>query len=130
MPEFDQVKDSGARAEFSTGSVRDTAIGKGRYDLLPFLAIKRVAKHYENGAIKYVERNWEKGQPVPRMLDSAMRHLAQAMAGMQDEDHLAAAAWNILGVIEFEERIEIGMDEYKPMFEGMGPLWEHNRLKP
>lgn len=127
MPEFNGVKDSGAREEFTTGSKRDTAIGKGRYDLLPFLALRRVAKHYENGAIKYDARNWEKGQPVGRMLDCALRHLHQAAMGLADEDHLAAAAWNILGIMEFEERIEIGMDQYRAMFENMGPLWEHNK---
>lgn len=33
------TKDSGERREFSTGSKRDIATGKGRYDLLPVLCI-------------------------------------------------------------------------------------------
>ncbi len=106
--EFDKVKDSGERQEFKTGSVRDTAKGKGRYDLLPTRAIRRLAKHYENGAVKYGDRNWEKGQPLSRMLDSAMRHLFKALQGMKDEDHFIAAAWNILGIVEIQERIEEG----------------------
>ncbi|HUS51203.1 MAG TPA: dATP/dGTP diphosphohydrolase domain-containing protein, partial [Candidatus Paceibacterota bacterium] len=72
--EFKEVKDSGKRQDFDTGSRRDTRDGKGRYDLLPVRAIKRLAKHYENGAKKYGDRNWEKGQPLSRYLDSALRH--------------------------------------------------------
>ena len=105
---YKKVKDSGKRQQFKTGSVRDTNEGKGRYDLLPTRAIRRLAEHYENGAKKYGDRNWEKGQPFSRMLDSAMRHLFKALEGQKDEDHLTACAWNVLGVIELQERIEEG----------------------
>lgn len=107
--DFDKVKDSGVRQEFSTGARRDTAVGKGRYDLLPTRAIRRLAKHYENGAVKYGDNNWLKGIPLKRMMDSAMRHIFKALEGQSDEDHLTAAAWNILGIIELQERIEEGL---------------------
>ena len=58
------VRDSGQRQEFETGSRRDTREGKGRYDLLPAHAIFLVARQLEEGAKKYGERNWEKGQPL------------------------------------------------------------------
>lgn len=106
---FKKVKDSGKRQSFNTGSVRDLAEGKGRYDLLPTRAIRRLAEHYENGAKKYGDRNWELGQPLSRMLDSAMRHLFKALEGQTDEDHLTACAWNVLGIIELQERIEEGI---------------------
>jgi len=106
---FTKVKDSGKRQSFNTGAVRDIQQGKGRYDLLPVRAIRRLAEHYENGAVKYGDRNWEKGIPLTRMMDSAMRHLFKALQGMTDEDHLTAAAWNILGIIELQERIEVGL---------------------
>ncbi len=109
MPEFDSVTDSGARQEFVTGSVRDTRDGKGRYDLLPPLAIRRLARHYENGARKYGDRNWEKGQQITRYIDSAMRHLFAILEGKLDEDHAAAAAWNVMAIIETEERIARGL---------------------
>jgi hypothetical protein len=105
---YDKVMDSGKREAFNTGSVRDTRIGKGRYDLLPFSALDRLARHYENGAVKYGDRNWELGQPLGRYIDSALRHLSKWMRGMSDEDHLAAAAWNILGCIHTEEQIQSG----------------------
>ncbi len=102
------IKDSGEREKFDTGSVRDTRTGKGRYDLLPTRAIRRVAKHFEAGAVKYGDRNWEKGQPISRYLDSGLRHLFTHLEGQRDEDHLAAAAWNILAAIETDERVISG----------------------
>jgi nucleoside 2-deoxyribosyltransferase len=103
------VHDSGQRQHFSTGSVRDFRKGKGRYDLMPAAAMHRLARHYENGAAKYGDRNWEKGQPVGRFLDSALRHIFGFLGGKREEDHLAAAAWNCLGAIETLERIAAGL---------------------
>ncbi len=105
--EFSEVKDSGARQEFKTGSVRDTNKGKGRFDLIPPYAMYRLARHYENGAVKYGDRNWEKGQPLARFLDSAERHLNCIKMGLNDEDHLSAVAWNIFAIIETQRRIEL-----------------------
>lgn len=99
------IVDSGKRQEFNTGSVRDTREGKGRFDLLPPYAITRLAQHFENGAVKYGDRNWEKGQPLSRYLDSALRHLFKYLGGSREEDHLAAVAWNALAFIETEYRI-------------------------
>lgn len=78
------IKDSGDRHEFTTGAVRDMAEGKGRCDLLPPLAIIRLSKHFEEGAKKYGERNWEKGIPINSFIDSAMRHTLKYMAGQDD----------------------------------------------
>lgn len=89
------VKDSGVRQEFKTGAVRDTNIGKGRYDLLPPIAEHFQALIMEAGATKYQDRNWEKGMPLSRFLDSARRHLNKFHAGLTDEDHLTAAIWNL-----------------------------------
>lgn len=90
------IKDSGERTEFSTGAVRDMKKGKGRMDLLPWYGIMEVSKHCEEGAIKYGEHNVDKGIPLHSLMDSASRHLAKFMCGETDEDHLRAAAWNIL----------------------------------
>ena len=109
MLTFTRVKDSGERSEFETGAVRDRQKGKGRYDLLPPYGLKRLAMHFENGANKYNARNWEKGIPTERYMDSALRHLFEYLSGLRDEDHLAAAAWNVLCLIETEYRIEKGI---------------------
>lgn len=98
-----EIKDSGNRTIFTTGAVRDMHQGKGRCDLLPPLALLRLAKHFEAGAIKHGDRNWEKGIPCHSFLDSALRHIFKYMAGYTDEDHLIAALWNIACLAETEE---------------------------
>lgn len=108
MSEFNAVKDSGKREEFNTGSRRDTRDGKGRYDLISVIAKARLAVHIENGAKKYGDRNWEKGQPLMRYLDSAQRHIDKYVEGHRDEDHMAAALWNIMAFIHTEEMIKRG----------------------
>ena len=92
------IKDSGDRTQFNSGAVRDMHTGKGRYDLLPMCVIDRLAKHYEAGALKYSDRNWEKGIPAHSFADSAMRHFCKYMDGWDDEDHLIAAIWNLCGL--------------------------------
>jgi hypothetical protein len=64
----------------------------------------RLAKQYEAGAKKYNDRNWEKGIPMSAMMDSAIRHIFKYMDGWTDEDHLCAAAWNVLGAMWMEEK--------------------------
>ena len=103
-----RLKDSGTRVEFSTGAIRDGQTGKGRFDLIPYYSVERLAKHFENGANKFSERNWEKGIPTHRYGDSALRHLMRHIDGQRDEDHLAAAAWNVLALMETERLIGLG----------------------
>lgn len=144
-----ELKDSGARREFETGSVRDIAEGKGRCDLLPldsiaeykkdgvlkhiwtyvrlgdryhlwfaieqfasdsleffsaggcdiYTALLEAAKQYEDGAKKYGERNWEKGQPLHCYIDSGVRHYLKFLRCDKDEPHDRAFVWNMLGAI-------------------------------
>lgn len=94
------IKDSGERTTFSTGAQRDMHSGKGRMDLLPWAAIIEVSKHCEAGALKYGVHNVDKGIPTSSLLDSAIRHAAKYLDGQEDEDHLLAAAWNLLWAIE------------------------------
>ncbi len=107
--DFDKIKDSGERRRTKTGAQRDRQKGKGRYDLLPPRAIRRLARHFENGAVKYGDRNWEKGMPLSWFLDSGMRHFFQVLEGKKDEDHAAAAFWNLGAFIETAEKIEQGL---------------------
>jgi hypothetical protein len=60
------------------------------------VALLNVTKHYENGLIKYGERNWEKGIPVHSYIDSACRHLCKYHMNYTDEPHELAFIWNIL----------------------------------
>lgn len=102
------TKDSGERRVFFTGSRRDKRDGKGRFDLISPIGLRRLAGLYERGAVKYGDRNWEKGQPLGSYLDSAMRHLVSFLAGDRDEDHMVAVAWNAFGFIHTEQLIRDG----------------------
>jgi hypothetical protein len=97
-----QIRDSGERTVFETGAVRDMHGGKGRMDLLPWRGIIEVSRHCEDGARKYGEHNVDKGIPIHSLCDSAARHLAKYLIGMDDEPHLRAAAWNLLWALEME----------------------------
>lgn len=97
--QWDKVKDSANKTAFGTGSMRDTQDNKGRYDLIPSSVLKRLAQHYENGARKYAERNWEKGQPLHQYYNSALRHLEAIKDADISEDHFAAAIWNVAAMI-------------------------------
>lgn len=55
-----------------------------------------VAKHFEEGAKKYGENNWQKGLPVHCYIDSAVRHYLKRLRGDKDEPHDRAFVWNLL----------------------------------
>ncbi len=122
------TKDSGAREEMPTGSVRDTREGKGRFDLISPFALRRLAGVYERGAKKYAARNWEKGQPFSRCLDSALRHLNAFAMGWTDEDHASQAAWNILAILHFQETGRTDLDDM-PHYQS-GPNASSTRFNP
>lgn len=103
MPAGNAIADTGNRTQFPTGAVRDIHIGKGRMDLLPWAAIMEISRHCEQGAVKYGERNIDKGIPMHSLIDSAFRHMAKYMEGKKDEKHLTAACWNLLWAVQFEE---------------------------
>lgn len=65
----------------------------------PQTMLLEVAIHFEDGAKKYGERNWEKGIPVSRYIDSAVRHYLKWLRGDTDERHDRAFCWNILCAI-------------------------------
>ena len=58
--------------------------------------ILEVSIHFEDGAEKYGDRNWEKGIPTDRYIDSAVRHYLKYLRGDTDERHDRAFIWNIM----------------------------------
>lgn len=70
----------------------------GRYERSETMFLE-LAKHYEAGAKKYGEHNWEKGIPVHCYIDSAVRHLLKFLRGDDDEPHDRAFVWNVVGAI-------------------------------
>lgn len=97
------MQDGGKRVDCGTGAMREPESGKGRFDLIPPEPMFRLARWYEQGAVKYGDRNWEQGLPVSRCVSAAFRHLCKYLAGWTDEDHLAAVLWNIMAIMWFEE---------------------------
>ena len=71
----------------------------GRYYQDFYTAILEVSIHYSEGCTKYGERNWEKGIPLSRYVDSASRHYVKALRGDTDESHSRAFIWNLLGAL-------------------------------
>lgn len=59
-------------------------------------ALLEVAKHFEEGAKKYGENNWQKGIPVHCYIDSAIRHYLKWLRGDTDEPHDRAFVWNVM----------------------------------
>ena len=123
--DFNVVRDSGKRQEFETGSKRDTREGKGRFDLIPSIPMRRLAKHYQNGSAKYGDRNWEKGQPLSRYLDSCERHLMAVKEGLEDEDHQAAVIWNMIAFIHTYEMIKAGV--LPPELNDLQEVWDQQK---
>ena len=109
------LPDSGKRREFpTTGSVRDSRNGKGRFDLISPIAMMSLAKRLEDGMDKYGERNWEKGQPLMSYIDSTLRHISQfivdiMMGKKSEEDHMSAALWNLHSFVHTEVMIREGL---------------------
>lgn len=54
------------------------------------------AIHFEAGAAKYGDNNWQKGIPCERYFDSAIRHYLKYVRGDMDEPHDRAFVWNVL----------------------------------
>lgn len=82
------------RQIFYLYNVLDSVSGKfwsGKADM--FLEL---ARHFEDGAKKYGERNWEKGLPIHCYIDSAARHYLKWLRGDKDEPHDRAFVWNIV----------------------------------
>lgn len=107
-----KIEDGGERMSYGEGkAVREPSDGKGRFDLITPYGLERLAKWYELGAKKYSDRNWEKGIPFSRYFDSAMRHMVKFIMGRYEEDHLAAAVWNLMAIMHHQALDEMELDD-------------------
>lgn len=62
----------------------------------PATMVLEVSKHFEEGALKYGENNWQKGIPTRCYIDSAVRHYLKHRRGDTDERHDRAFCWNLI----------------------------------
>lgn len=112
------TKSTGEKAAFANGGVRDTEVGKPRFDLLrpttvPYAdqMLTRFAALMARGAEKYSSRNWEQfsdTEALQRARSSAARHFEQWLSGERDEDHAAAVWFNIMAA-EYIEGVLSGL---------------------
>ena len=89
------------------GVKRESNNGRGRWELMPFEGLEELAKWYEAGAIKYGDRNWEKGVDVQDCTNRMIRHAIKAGNGFMDEGpfaHYAAVIWNAIAAITVIKR--------------------------
>lgn len=63
---------------------------------VPETMILETSKHFEEGARKYGENNWQKGLPVNCYINSAIRHYLKWRRGDNDENHHLAFVWNCI----------------------------------
>ena len=98
------IKDSGARAEFSGGMVRDTEEGKDDWSNLRIGPMpRRIVRHLTLGREKYPDPapgipNWTLGRGLEvwlRARASFGRHQDAWLAGKTDEDHAAGIYFNM-----------------------------------
>lgn len=76
-------------------------------------ALIELSIHYQQGAQKYCERNWEKGINAHCFVDSALRHGVKYCRGDKDEPHDRAFMWNLIGLL--------WTLEHKPEYDDLPP---------
>lgn len=83
-----------------TNNTRDLIAALFEFSMAQYTNVEtmllEVAKHFEDGARKYGENNWQKGIPPSCYIDSAIRHYLKYLRGDDDEPHDRAFVWNIM----------------------------------
>lgn len=93
-----------SQKQYDTGAVRSGDCEDTRYDLISPIGLAALARTYAEGAAKFGAFNWENGMPVTDLLNHALAHVYKFLGGDREEDHLAHAAWNLLGAIHSLEK--------------------------
>jgi|SRR5665213_2072265 len=89
-----------------------------RFDLLPWDVLGELAEHYGKGALKYEDRNWQKGYAWSLNIAALGRHLAAFLSG-EDTDpetgssHIIAVAWHCFALRWFQLH-DKGTDDRSP----------------
>ena len=108
----------GDNKDIKVGAVKYDG-GKPRWDLFPYDAAEEVVKVLNYGAVKYEDRNWERGLRWGQCFGATIRHLYSwwhcKLIGKDGTDpesgisHLGHAMCNILFMMAYEKR---GLDSF------------------
>ena len=104
----EKLPNQGYTRDFTTGAKRDGDIGRGRPSLIPPIALRSLAKRFEDGGKLYGDNNWRKGFPLTRLYDSMFRHLLALADGDTSEDHAGAILWNASAWLWTKDQIKRG----------------------
>jgi hypothetical protein len=90
-------------------------VGKVRFGLVPFDALREIAHVLTTGAAKYSDHNWKAGADWSRYFDALMRHLTawwegESLDAETGRSHLAHAGCCLLFLLAYELR-GIGKDD-------------------
>lgn len=92
-----------------TGDTHRKDAGKpGGFWLLPWRPVMLMADCYQRGAKKYAPNAWRSGMAWSRVIDPVFRHIFKWIGGethdpIDGQHHLAAAAWGLFALMEYEE---------------------------
>ncbi len=100
--------------------------GKPKFSLIPPDALEGLAKLYTMGAVKYGDRNWEKGMDWSEIVDALERHLNHFKQGelyAQDDGqhHMLAVAWCAFTLYCYHQR-DLGTNDI-PNISGADTVW-------
>ena len=78
--------------------------GKEGMHMLPFFALKEIAKVYDFGGKKYAPWNWAKGLSYGETMGSLLRHLSDWQRGEEKDNesklhHDTHIAWNAITLV-------------------------------
>lgn len=111
--EFNSLEEATAFQEtlkqYSSGAVRSETEGKIDYSLvLDGPLFERLAIHLTKAAPEKGKRNWMNAhtqEDYDRFRESFVRHVFQFLQGDESEDHAAAIAFNLNGLLYVRERL-------------------------
>lgn len=100
------MTDTEVRLTSSTGGQKGSK--EARYDLIPAAPLNALARVYGRGALKYEDRNWERGYDWSLSFAALNRHLWAFWNGEDlDEElglpHMASVAWHAFVLLQFME---------------------------
>lgn len=94
-----------AKATFSSGATSSSE--KPRYDLIPTVALRRLAERFGYGARKHGDHNYKQGFRDPAFIRDRINHLIEHAvkyaSGDRGTDHLGAVMCNAAMLAELEQ---------------------------